>query len=91
MRRQQRPSLQPGCVIHPFPGEPGPLRAHPAGAFDYLLLNDSGASINRRFKRAPGHIVLQVNGATESLGVLWGFGTLYRSKAGRKKGNRVYE
>src|SRR5713101_972752 len=81
MQKQQQALQEVGVCSH---REPDPLSAHNTGAFKYRLLGRPSASINRRVKRTA------IRGpAYEWRDLLRGSNTLYRSKAGREKGNRV--
>ncbi len=87
MQKQQQALQDVGVCTHPTLREPDPLSAHHTRAFNYRLLGRLSASINRRIKRSAA--IFWLHRAYEWRGLLRGSDTLYRSKAGREKGNRV--
>ncbi len=89
MQKQQQALQEVGVCTHPTLREPDPLSAYDTGAFDYRLLGRLSASTNRRVERTAIRGNSLAAPPNEWRDLLRGSDTLYRSKAGREKVNRV--
>ncbi len=91
MRKQLQAFLRGGVSSILPPPEPNALRTHRAHAFHCHFLRWLSAQSNRRVTGTLFHSSSRGTPAREWRDLLQGFDTLYPSKAGRRKGNRVYE